>query len=350
MPHQGGAFAFPQQSGRQAAGASIACNESSVFVFRNGVIYRFDGEDLRSLGTTQLDGRNAPGGLDDPPRPVPDRVGPPASPQRPQEPGGRVGEPVHSQGPEERRGDPRGRRGSDLSGRIDVRSLPDISKFAANKSDRFLVDLDDVRTGHPYLGENAQKPHSGGHVYFLAPDPPGNPNEPSTYPAIYAVADGYVTRIDEYFKLREVYFSWLGKSVSNYRYGVTLAIAGKDGAPVNFHYSIEPMTDPGDPEFYKRFILVSHGQRVKKGDIIARMYIPADPAKAQNTHIHFNLMDTGTRSFMTPSIFTDEIVRAFHAKWEGRHRLDGNVRISPCMGYRISAKENPFGTDAKDQL
>jgi hypothetical protein len=65
-------------------------------------------------------------------------------------------------------------------------------------------------------------------------------------------------------KLREVYFPWLGKSVSNYRYGVTLAIAGKDGAPVNFHYSIEPMTDPGDPEFYKRYILVRMDSELRK--------------------------------------------------------------------------------------
>ncbi len=95
---------------------------------------------------------------------------------------------------------------------------------------------------------------------------------------------------------------------------------------------------------------VREGDRVKKGDVIARMYIPADPVKGQNTHIHFNLMDTGTRSFMTPSIFTDEIIREFHAKWEGRRALDGDVRVPPCMGYRISAKENPFGTGAKEEL
>lgn len=89
---------------------------------------------------------------------------------------------------------------------------------------------------------------------------------------------------------------------------------------------------------------------MKKGDVIARMYIPADPAKGQNTHIHFSLIDTAARSFMTPSIFNDEIIRGFHTKWEGRHRLDGDVRIPPCMGYRVSAKENPFGAEAKDEL
>jgi len=57
---------------------------------------------------------------------------------------------------EEHRKVPQEQSGADFSGRIDVGSLPDISKFVANKSDRLLVDLDDVRTGHPYLGENAK--------------------------------------------------------------------------------------------------------------------------------------------------------------------------------------------------
>jgi len=317
----------PRERG-DIAPAAIACNEASVFVLRDSVVYRFDAEQLRLLGTTRLGNRIGKGGLDNPGRRRPERFGPRTPRRRSQEPGEQAGESFGRQGTEERRVDPDERSGTDFSEQIDIRSLPDISQFAANKSDRFPVDLDDVRTGHPYLGENAVKPHTGGH--------------PSSYPAIYAVADGYVTRIDEYFKLRAVYFPALGKSVSNYRYGVTLAIARKDNAVVNFHYSIEPMTDPDDRDFYKRFIFVSGGQRVKKGDVIARMYIPADPVKGQNTHIHFNLMDTGTRSFMTPSIFTDEIIREFHAKWEGRRALDGDVRIPPCMGYRISAKENPL--------
>ncbi len=98
------------------------------------------------------------------------------------------------------------------------------------------------------------------------------------------------------------------------------------------------------------FQRISRGQRVKKGNLIARMYIPADSAKGQNAHIHFNLIDTGTRSFMTPSIFTDEIIRRFHAKWPRHHHMDGDVRIPPCMGCRISAEENPFGADAEDRL
>ena len=238
---------------------------------------------------------------------------------------------------------PRKQRNSQLQ------RLPDISRFDRKKSGRFIVDLDVVRTGHPYKGTNATKPHSGAHVYFRIPDKPIPAGNVRAFPAIYAVADGYVSRIAEYFKLRPIFNRALGKRIANHRYGVTLAIARKDGAAVNFHYSIEPMIDPGDPDFYKPFILVKRGQRVKKGDVIARMYIPPRREFAQNTHIHFNLMDTGKRQFMAPTIFTDEIADRFHRVW-GKRGLDGTTRIPPCIGYRLSAPENPFGTGAKTQL
>ncbi len=227
--------------------------------------------------------------------------------------------------------------------------LPDISSFAKNKSDRFVVDMDMVRTGHPYKGTDAQRPHTGAHIYFRIPNKPIPARNARAFPAIYAVADGYVSRIDEYFKLRPIFNRTLGKPVANYRYGVTLAIARKDGAAVNFHYSIEPMIDPRDPDFYKPFILVKRGQRVKKGDVIARMYIPPRREFARNTHIHFNLIDTGKRQFMAPTIFRNEIVRRFHRAW-GNRGLDGKTRIPPCMGFRLSAPENPFGTGATDEL
>ena len=228
-------------------------------------------------------------------------------------------------------------------------SLPDIASFAMNKSDRFVVDLETLRTGHPYKGIDATRPHTGAHIYFKLPKKPIPASDVKAFPAIYAVADGYVSQIDEYFKLRPIFIRALGKRVSNRRYGVTLSIARKQGATVNFHYSIEPMIDPGDADFYKPFILVKRGQRVRKGEVIARMYIPPQRDLAQNTHIHFNLMDTGQRQFMAPAIFTDKINQQFHATWEDRG-IDGDKRIPPCMGYRLSAPENPFGTGAKDEL
>ena len=231
----------------------------------------------------------------------------------------------------------------------DVSGLPDIATFAEHKSNRFVVDLDVVRTGHPYKGTAAQRPHSGGHIYFKIPEKPISAMDVKAFPAIYAVADGYVARLDEYFKLRPVFIRALGRKIANRRYGVTLAIATKGGKEVHFHYSIEPMIDPGDEDFYKPFLLVKRGQRVKKGQVIARMYIPPRRDLAQNTHIHFNLIDTGRRQFMAPAIFTDAISKQFHATW-GQRGFDGQMRIPPCMGFRLSPPENPFGTGPKDAL
>ncbi len=240
-------------------------------------------------------------------------------------------------------------RGVQSSQNTALLSLPDISSFAKNKSNRFVVDIDAVRTGHPYKGTDANQPHTGGHIYFRIPDQPVPARDVEAFPAIYAVADGYVARIDEYFKLREMFNRTLGKPVANRRYGVTLAIAVKNGAAVNFHYSIEPMIDPEDADFYKPFILVKRGQQVKKGDVIARMYMPPQPDFARNTHIHFNLVDTGRRQFMAPTIFTDRINQDFHDTW-GNRGIDGSERIPPCMGYRLSGPENPFGTGARGKL
>ena len=45
-------------------------------------------------------------------------------------------------------------------------SLPNISFFETRPSDRFLVDLDEITSGHPYKGIHAAQPHAGGHVHF----------------------------------------------------------------------------------------------------------------------------------------------------------------------------------------
>ena len=43
--------------------------------------------------------------------------------------------------------------------------LPEISDFQRHPSDRFLVDLDDFSSGHPFKGVNSIQPHAGaGHA------------------------------------------------------------------------------------------------------------------------------------------------------------------------------------------
>jgi murein DD-endopeptidase MepM/ murein hydrolase activator NlpD len=227
---------------------------------------------------------------------------------------------------------------------LPVTKLPAIESFVDSPSQRFPVDFDVVRTGHPYLGTNANRPHTGCHVYFTSPDETADPGDPTTYPPIYAVADGYVSRIDTYFRMSPIVTA--GRTVTNRRYGVTLAVAQRDGSAVNFHYSIEPMIDPGDEHFYLPFIKVEPGQQVRQGDVIAYMYLP-ESDENENSHIHFNLMHN--RQFQAPAIFDRAIVDRFRARW-GWRGSDGHRPIPACMGFQLSAPENPFGTGAKLRL
>jgi len=168
---------------------------------------------------------------------------------------------------------------------------------------------------------------------------PKRGTDPANYPAIYAVADGIVSRIDTHFAL----------SGGNDRYGLDLTFA-KDQAKsaCRFCYSIEPMCPEPSEGFYKKFLLVKEGQRVRKGEVIAYLYTP--PSSVDDCHVHFHLMMNGKKAFLARGNFTPEIVRGFHEKCNGCREQNVGTSIPPCMGYRIGAEENPFGSGAKDQL
>jgi len=225
--------------------------------------------------------------------------------------------------------------------------LPDITHFATHKSDRFLVDMDVISAGHPYFGKNFYRPHTGCHVYFKQPGKEATAQKPSSYAPIYAVADGFISNVTPWFQLRPIYDSRLNKMTTNYRYGLGLTFAKTDGQPVVFHYSIEPMIDPEDENFYRPFLKVKLGQRVKKGEVLGWMYTPPRPESDLRTHIHFNLM--AKSQFIAPTIFTKEVTEAFHKRW-GKMTERYNEVLPSCMGYKLSAEENPFGSGAKDLL
>ena len=132
-------------------------------------------------------------------------------------------------------------------------SHPDISTFNTTPSDQFIVDIAVVADGHMYRGLNANNPHSGAHVHFQNNGgatplwPSGSAVE--DYPAIYAFADGTVSKIDTYYQVTN-------PQKTHYRYGVTLDFATANGETVKMNYSIEPMIDPGDNTFYTDFINV----------------------------------------------------------------------------------------------
>jgi murein DD-endopeptidase MepM/ murein hydrolase activator NlpD len=115
-----------------------------------------------------------------------------------------------------------------------VHELPDISVFQTQPSDRFLVDFDDITSGHPFKGVNSIEPHAGAHVHFdnSANRWPKDSPAPAGFPPIYAVADGIVSRVDFRY----------GQGTGNDRYGLDLAFAlDRSRGTCQFCYSIEPM-------------------------------------------------------------------------------------------------------------
>lgn len=217
--------------------------------------------------------------------------------------------------------------------------LPDISIFATRPSDRFPVDLDAITSGHPYKGTHSAQPHAGAHVHFDNKDNrwPKGANEPTNFPAIYAVADGVVSRVDFRF----------GQKEGNHRYGLDLTFAkDRSGVAYHFCYSIEPMIPEPSVGFYRKFIVVHEEQKVRKGDVLAYLYTPPG---VKDTHIHFHLRRDDRNGFLAPAIFAPDLVRQFHAKWGGFGR-DNGAPMPPCMGYRVSRGENPFETGEKERL
>lgn len=219
--------------------------------------------------------------------------------------------------------------------------LPSINSFRDNPSDRFPVDFALVRSGHPYKGKNALTPHTGAHIHFddsFAEWPQGG-TAPENYPPIYAVADGVVSRVEPSYS-----------NGDTDRYGVNLAIAASGSALIEFEYSIEPMVKEPSSGFYATFITVKKGDRVKKGDVIAYMYLPKDSPGA---HIHFELINDATGDFMAPAIFDKVTFGEFYYNWKGRG-FDSNGGyenpIPPCMGWKIDSSENPFENKAVDCL
>ena len=115
-------------------------------------------------------------------------------------------------------------------------TLPDISYFATNKSDRFFVDFEDIIAGHPFVGARSPRPHNDAQVYFSSSDPRWrDAQDPSDFPAIYAVADGYINMSALWF------YNVVDHSNSeppwwHVAYGFTLRVATDNGNFIEFMY------------------------------------------------------------------------------------------------------------------
>jgi len=218
-------------------------------------------------------------------------------------------------------------------------NLPDISTFKTQKSDRFIADIDDIARGHPYKGRRANIPHTGAHIHFDSALWPQGGSNPENYPAIYACVDGVISMLDYSFRY--------GADLDQYYIDIAFA-RDSAGSVYNLHHSIEPMIAEPSENFYKKFVLVSLGQEVKKGDVMAYIYTPK--AAVDACHICFHIKRMDKEGFMAPALFTFPTVQAYHNKWGSDGYDDGTIDIPACMGYKLEADENPFGTGAVDEL
>lgn len=215
--------------------------------------------------------------------------------------------------------------------------LPSIQQFATKKTAVLPVDLTRAEATAPFLGARAQAPHQGIHVYWSNRDGqwPATPGAPTDYPAVYAVADGIVGGVES-----------LRQMGSHQAYGLLLQIAEDGRNPSSVVYSLEPFVNEPFPGYYQQFLKVRNGQRVKKGQLLGYMYVP--PTSDGSTHLHFHL-STGS-TIKSPSIFTPEAVQQLTAKFGDRGGMEDGVRLPACIGYKVSAAENPFRTGAVDCL
>ena len=232
-------------------------------------------------------------------------------------------------------------------------TYPDISTFNTSRSNQFIVDMDVVADGHMYRGEACSNPHTGAHVHFPnnSGESPPYPNGTAVtdYPKIYAFADGKVSKIDRYYEVTN-------PEKTHYRYGIIIEFASSSGETISMSYSIEPMIDPGDESFYSDYITVSIGDVVKKGDVIAYMYLSTDADVGTGHHIHFNLIKNS--AMQAPALFTSTIMTDFVDKIStsngGVRNFDGDKNtgtwMGDCMGYKIAAGENPYENAAADCL
>ncbi len=223
--------------------------------------------------------------------------------------------------------------------------LPLLSTFEKNLSSAFPVDFSKALLTIPYLGANSKAPHAGLHVHWTNTSGiwtnAGGKDHVTNYPAVRAFEDGFIDLVTNLYTMQTT------NGQGHQRYGVILAFARTaSGRPVMADYSLEPLINEPSPHFYESFIKVHQGQKVKKGDIIAYLYIP--PTSTGGTHVHFNLVSDNQQ--MTPSVFTPEVVKAFSSKYLDASYLKSGATMPACIGYGISAAENPFENKPVDCL
>lgn len=214
------------------------------------------------------------------------------------------------------------------SNSIDVSNLnlPAISDFYETPADLFFIqeaDMAKISRAIPYLGSGTSCAHPGAHVHFT------NSEAPYTVDIVAPFA-GVISDVT----------TCLDIGTSD-RYGVDLIFATNGDDNVAMHFSIEPLDGhhcsdaDDDPEFYSQYILVTEGEEVAKGQVLARM-VKFDN-NDDGTHIHFDL-NNGSHC---PNVFNQTITDAFQAVY-GESTCNG-VELPATFCYEPSDGEDLVG-------
>ncbi|HEX9805090.1 MAG TPA: hypothetical protein VGA67_05395, partial [Candidatus Dojkabacteria bacterium] len=196
------------------------------------------------------------------------------------------------------------------------RNYPPLSDFKTNKSDTFLIKEEDYsRIGRatPYFGDGSGCDHGGGHIHFS--------NAGTPYLAdIISPVDGEVTMINNCHNLG-----------THDKFDIGISFAQLDGDEVILSYSIEPVNGiqcGNNPDIYDQYILVENGQKVQKGDVIARM--PKADTGDDNAHIHFqlNLVSGG---IYCPNIFDEKVTQDFSQMYHGQTCAGREIPATFCF-------------------
>lgn len=184
-----------------------------------------------------------------------------------------------------------------------IRELPNITDWQTNPSDQFIIGMSDLTTAvsrtSPYTGTASACVHPGAHLHFA------QSVSSTKLINVYAPATGTITRVDPCMI-----------NGAHDKYEMSIQFAKSNDRAVSFDLSLEPFAGhpcsggvvSQDNSFFHNYILVTAGESVTKGQLVAKLYIPA--GSSDDTHIHFNT-SVDTAGFACPNIFNSTISNAF---------------------------------------
>lgn len=161
----------------------------------------------------------------------------------------------------------------------------DIQAVIRNRSATYITDATGTEFSRYYGYSTGDCAHPGAHALFPTA---------GTYP-VYAALDGIVRDITD-----------CSTAGANDKYDISLTVGRRGATPVILEYSLEPFAGTvcsnGAGSFASQ-ILVSIGQEVKQGDVIARITTVGSSA-----HVHFNLKIDGAT--VCPELFPSSTIAA----------------------------------------